>query len=88
MNTLILLFTCLCGRQCETCKKVAINDQKQLMLIWRCKACKKVCCHTVGLAKLIEGCPEPVAQIEAVPKPLDQTSDYDAQFLKDTGITL
>jgi hypothetical protein len=88
MNTLILLFKCVCGRNCEEAKKVAINDRKQLMCIWRCKACRKVCCHTVGLQQLIEGCPEPIAQIEAPPKPLDLTSDYDLNFLKDTRITL
>jgi len=89
MNALILLFTCLCGQQCETSKKIAIDEHKNLRCFWRCKKCNKMCCHTVPLQELIAGCPEPATpQIEAAPKPLDLTSDYDAQFLKDTRITL
>lgn len=81
---------CECGQHTTRIREVGFTADHQLVLHWRCVACKKYVYVVKSLSDCWRDCPQEEQQEEAKPVELPQEvlREHDIRFLRSLGVTL
>ncbi len=78
---------CECGQQATRIREVGLTADHQLVLHWRCVACKKYVYVVKSLSDCWRDCPQE-EEHEAVDSPDSLIGDFDERFLRSLGVAL
>jgi len=83
-----LQLSCECGQHTTRIREVGFTADHQLVLHWRCLACKKYVYVVKSLSDCWRDCPQ--EESRQVEESADDTMirEHDARFLRSLGVTL
>lgn len=81
---------CECGQHTTRIREVGFTADHQLVLHWRCVACKKYVYVVKSLSDCWRDCPQEEQQEEAQPVelPKEVLREHDIRFLRSLGVSL
>lgn len=81
---------CECGQHTTRIREVGFTADHQLVLHWRCVACKKYVYVVKSLSDCWRDCPQEEQQEEAksVELPKEVLREHDIRFLRSLGVSL
>lgn len=86
-----LQLSCECGQHTTRIREVGFTADHQLVLHWRCLACKKYVYVVKSLSDCWRDCPQqPETETEPVGAVSDESviREHDARFLRSLGVAL
>ncbi|MBZ5579624.1 MAG: hypothetical protein LAP40_23960 [Acidobacteriia bacterium] len=81
-----LQLNCECGQHTTRIREVGFTADHQLVLHWRCVACKKYVYVVKSLSDCWRDCPQEEAK--TVDMPQEVVKEQDLRFLRSLGVTM